>query len=115
MNLRRVFAQGCSKERVCISGLRPEEAARGRVPAEDGRVVRVCALHRQPSQGAFLSTQRIIPHVEHVLVSYTPQRRTRVPKSFFIAPPPLSGVGGGGFHRMLKDIKKSTCATVNIN
>lgn len=55
-----MFAQSRSKGRVCISGVRPEETARGRVPAEDGRVVRVRALHSQPSQGSIASRHPII-------------------------------------------------------
>lgn len=56
-----VFALSLSKGHVCIAGVRPEETVRGRVPAEDGRIVRMRALHSQPSQGLITSRHPIIP------------------------------------------------------
>lgn len=84
-----VFALSHSEGRVCVAGVRSEEAARGRLPAEDGRIVRVCALHSQPSQGLITSRHPIIPRNNTVKL-YT--HYTGADRFTPLPPPPFPGL-----------------------
>lgn len=68
-----MFACSGNKWHACVSGVRPEATARGRVPAEDGRIVRVRALHSQPSQGSNASQHPIIP-LNNTFYFHTPYK-----------------------------------------
>lgn len=48
---------------VFVSGVRAEEAPRGRVPPEDGGALRMCPLHSELSQGLLTHCRTVMSTV----------------------------------------------------